>query len=268
MNTQIALIHRILKLSILAIIIIVVYGCSPTLLFTSEQFPGIKSNSEIPERWRGKWNTQDKNQTFYIGKDSFSIDGLDYKIVSSKLNLGLDSANGRDKLIFQENWCYLALYRDYDSLPEMEGYQVLVGQIDQEESINCWEMTYDYFLKNQLVNQVPLNRFDHIHMTGDGHIQNLETNILYVRIPENMTKKSYHKLIKKLAINTDDYPYYCKEVFDFEFYKKVALSRTPDLILTKNGLIIKRGKNKTEIDFENISKKNKEKLYRKTVLSK
>jgi hypothetical protein len=175
----------------------------------------------------------------------------------------LDSANGRDKLIFENNWCFLALYK-LDSIPDLRGYQVLVGNLDKTGNILCWEMSYDYFLKHRHINGIPAWKFEFKNLNHDGSIKKLERSITYVEIPEGTNKYLYRKVVKQLAINTDK-PYLCGKSFDSNFFRSVAQSRTPDIILTKDRSIIERKINRTEKKYERIAKRNKRRDFLKRI---
>lgn len=248
------------KLTILIIILLSTFGCTPSLLFTDQQFIGVNSEASIPEKWHGKWG-----EKCYIARDSFSIGGLDYKIIQSKMNFGLDSANGKDKLIFQDNWCYLCRYVELDTTTLLSGYQVLVASIDNNGNINCWEMSYDYFLKNRLVNKIPTIKFITTNITKDGNYQKIEPIIVYAEIPNKLNKYKFNRLIDNTSITTEEAPYFCEKSYDFDFFKNIAISRTPDLILTSTKKIVNRKENKNEIKYKKISDKNFKKKYIKLI---
>ena len=153
-----------------------IYGCAPSILFTSEQFPENKSDTHIPEEWRGEWNDNfnfarfglrafDDSLTCYIRKDSMNIAGIEYKIVQSNLNLKeSDSQNSfvsrvdsLDKLVFQDDWCFFSIHTKNTSIPS--GYRVFVGNIDKNGDIRFWDMNYTYFLKKKLVNKIPVLKY-------------------------------------------------------------------------------------------------------------
>ena len=251
------------KSTIIIVILLSTFGCSPSLLFTEQQFIGVNSDASIPEKWHGKWS-----EKCYIARDSFSIDRLDYKIIQSKMNFGLDSSNGKgkDKLIFKDNWCYLCRYVELDSTTSLSGYQVLVANIDTKGNINCWEMSYDYFLKNRFVNKIPIIKFITTNITKDGNYQKIEPRIVYAEIPNKLNKHEFNRLIKNTSIATIEAPYFCGESYDFDFYKNIAISRTPDFILTSTKKIVERKENKNEIKYKKISEKNLKKKYIKLVI--
>ncbi len=254
--------HQMQKITISIAIIISFCSCKPSLLFKKEQFIGTYSDYSIPEKWHGKWLSVDDNEDSYIAKDSFSINGLNYKIEKSKLNFGIDSTNGRDKLIFKDNWCFLSRYVEIDSMQSLCGFQILIGNIDIQGNIKCWEMSYDYFLKNRLVNEIPTYKLSYSNISKDGIYQKIEpSTIVYATIPEKLNKYSYNRLIKKLTLASDVAPFYCNETYDLEFFKNIAMSRTPDLILTKDKKIVNRKDNKNEIKYKKIADKNFRKKY-------
>ncbi len=253
------------KLTIFIVILLSAFGCTPSLLFTEQQFIGVNSDASIPEKWLGEWSADEDDEKCYITRDSFSIGGLDYKIIKSKMNFGLDSANGKDKLIFQDNWCYFCRYVTLDSSSSLSGYQVLVASIDNKATINCWEMSYDYFLKNRFVNKIPTIKFITTSIIKDGKYQTIEPRIVYAEIPDKFNKYEFNRLIKSTSIVTKEEPYFCDKSYDFDFFKNIAISRTPDLILTSTKKIVKRKENKNEIKYKKISDKNLKKKYVKLV---
>ena len=199
------------KSIIFFVILLSTIGCSPSLLFTEQQFIGVNSDASIPERWHGKWSEEVDGEECYIARDSFSIGGLDYKIIQSKMDLGLDLAYGKDKLIFKDDWCYLCRYVELDSTISLSGYQVLVANIDTKGNINCWEMSYDYFLKNQFVNKIPMIKFITTNITEDGSYQKIEPRFVYFEIPNQLNKHEFNRLIKNTSIATNEAPYFCQE---------------------------------------------------------
>jgi hypothetical protein len=251
------------KLIVLIVVVIAVSGCAPSLLFTEQQFYGVFSDSLIPQKWHGEWE-----DNTYITRDSFSIDGLDYKVIKSKMNFGLDSAKDNDKLIFQDNWCYLCRYVELDSSAELFGYQILVANIDNLGNIKCWEMSYDYFLKNRLVSRIPTWKFINTDITNDGYYKKIVPTIVYAEVSsfEGINKFEFNRLIKKSAIITNGTPYFCNKTYDFDFFKNVASSRKPDIILTKDKKKIKRKRNKNEIRYAKIGEKNLTKKYMKHII--
>lgn len=263
------------KSIIFFIILLITFGCAPSLLFTEQQFNGVVSDASIPEKWHGEWFEEDANNNHWIARDSFSIGGLDYKIIQSQMDFGLDSLNGTDKLIFKDNWCYLSRYIDNakDSTTSFfSGYQVLVASIDSKDNINCWEMTYDYFLKNRYVNQIPTIKFFTTNIASDGVSQQIEPRIVYAEIPRELNKHEYNRLIKKTSIITDasmlpfnSEPYFCYESYDLDFFKNIAMSRTPDIILTNTKKVVRRKLNNNERKYRKISEKNFKKKYFKFV---
>ena len=253
------------KLSILIIVLFSTFGCTPSILFTDPQFIGVNSEASIPEKWHGKWSEDLDGQKCYIARDSFSIGGLDYKINRSKMDFGLDSINGKDKLIFQDSWCYLSRYIELDSNKSISGYQILVANIDNKGNIYCWEMSYDYFLKNRLVNEIPTIKFTTTNKTEDGNYKKIEPIIVYAEIPNELKKHEFNRLIKNTSIATTEAPYLCGKSYDFDFFKNIANSRTPDLILTNTGKIVNRKENKNEIRYKKISERNILKKYIKLV---
>lgn len=264
MKTNLTTSYQMLKIATSVVLIISFCSCKPSLLFKKEQFIGTYSDNSIPEKWQGNWLSDDEKGNCFISIDSFSIDGLNYKIEKSKLNLGIDTTNGRDKLIFQENWCFISRYVEIDSMQSLCGFQILIGNIDKEDNINCWEMSYDYFLKNRLVNEIPTYKLGYSNISKDGRYQKIEpTNVIYATVPEKMNKYSYNRLINKLLLATELAPYYSNETYNFDFFKKIAMLKTPDLILTKNKKVIYRKDNKNEIKYNKIADKNYKKEYLK-----
>ena len=253
-----------IKSTILITILLSTLGCTPSLLFTEQQFIGVNSDESIPEKWHGKWSDDENGNTCFIARDSFSIEGLDYKIIKSKMNFGPDSLNGKDKIIFKDDWCYFCRYVELDST-SLSGYQVLIANIDKEGNINCWEMSYDYFLRNQLVNKIPTIKFITTNITSNGIYQKIEPRFVYAEIPEELNKKEFNHLIKHSSIATREAPYFCNKSYDLDFFKNIAISRTPDLILTNTKKIVKRKENKNEIKYKKISNKNLKKNYIKLV---
>jgi len=204
------------KSIILIVIAVSTFGCTPSLLFTNEQFVGSFSDASIPEKWHGQWSDEEHN--CYIAKDSFSIGGLDYKINHSEMNFGRDSADGNDKLIFRDDWCFLAAYNTIDdSLHDFSGYQVLIANLDKEGNINCWEMSYDYFLKHRLVNRIPTIKFVYTNV-GDGGFQKIEEKCVYAELPKELSNHEYKHLIRNTTLCTSNCPFYCDNSYDFDFF--------------------------------------------------
>ena len=269
MNTVTNPISTKFKTIFLLSIILITSGCS-SLLFTKEQFEGTYSDRQIPQKWHGRWTDGEDNSVDYITQDSFSIGGLNYKIIESKMNFGVDTASGSDKLIFQNDLCFLSRYVELNSTTsELSGFQILVANIDIEGNINCWEISYDYFLKNGLVNNIPTYQLINKNIDSAGIYKKIEPQIVYVSIPDKISKSAYSRLIKKVAISvTEGVPYFCDKSYNIDFFKNIAKSREPDIILTKNKNIIKRKKNKNELKFEKISENNLKKKYVKFLISK
>ena len=124
-----------MKILFLLVLIIVLSSChvNSNLLFTHEQFPEIKSNDSIPSDWHGSWDEYDSlHFDAYITKDSLYIDGFNYTINSSKLDMSEDSTDGFDKLIFDKDWCFLEIYEKSDSIPFLSGYRIFVANKDKK----------------------------------------------------------------------------------------------------------------------------------------
>ena len=257
------------KINFLLVLIFIstLFGCSPTLLFTNEQFIDVYSNISIPNKWQGKWQSTDSSLNCLIAHDTISIDGFNYKIKQSNLNLGLDSLNGNDKLIFQDDWCFLSIYKTIDSIPKLSGYQVLIGHIDNDNNILCWEMSYDYFLNQRLIDQIPVLKFENKNLKENSEIKKMKNTFVYIPLPKD-NKKLYKKIVKKinLAPSVNTPPALCDESFDINFYKNVAKSRKPDIILTKQSLMIKRKKNNLEKKYERMTNRNLSRYILKRVI--
>jgi hypothetical protein len=247
--------YSIRKFHLLLFFVLTLVGCSPSLLFTVDQFPEVKSKTTIPNKWHGSWKTSDSVSSCLISHDTISIDGFDYKINLSNLNLGIDSLNGLDKLIFEDDWCFLSFYKTIDSITEISGYQLFIGHIDKKRSILCWQVSYDYFLKHGLIDKIPAVKLEYNNLKNDGSIKKMEPTFTYIDLPKE-NKFLYHRIIHGLAFVPNIYPAICGKSFDFNFYKKFALNRTPDIILTENKLMIKRKKNQIEKKHERILKRN------------
>ena len=59
------------KAIILIVIAVSTFGCTPSLLFTNEQFSGVYSDTSIPEKWHGQWSDEEYKEKCYIAKDTF-----------------------------------------------------------------------------------------------------------------------------------------------------------------------------------------------------
>lgn len=255
---------------ILTILVLSTYGCSPSLLFTNEQFVGYFSDASIPEKWHGQWINEfnEDDQEYYITKDSIYLNGFEYKIIKSNMHFSPDDDNpssGADKIIFKDDWCFLADYNtQVDSLHDFSGYQVLIANFDKEGNINCWEMSYDYFLKHRLVNRIPTLKFVSTNV-GNGEFQKIETKLVYADLPKQLSNHEYKQLIRNTTLCTSNCPFYCDNSYDFDFFKKIASSRTPDLILTASKKVVLRNKNKNERKYDKIADRNWKKKYMKIV---
>jgi hypothetical protein len=252
------------KSTIAFVILLSIFGCTPSLLFTQQQFINVNSDASIPEKWHGKWSDDLNGDICYISRDSFSIGGLDYKINKAKMDFGQDSTFGKDKIIFKDDWCYFCRYVELDTT-SLSGYQVLIANIDNNGNIKCWEMSYDYFLKNRLVNTIPTIKFITTNITSDGDYQKIEPRVVYAEIPEGLNKKEYNHLIKNTAIVTKEVPFFCNNAYDPDYFKQIAISRPPDLILTSEKKVVKRKENKNEIKYEKRANKNLKKKFLKVV---
>ena len=245
------------------------FSCTTTLLFTNEQFPEVASNTSIPSEWQGMWLSADSTSS-YITQDSLYIGGFYYKIIPSNLNLELDSDSlgeldslaGRDKLIFKNDWCFLEVYNKFDSIPSLNGYRILVGNKDKNGNILCWEMSYEYFLKHMLINKIPAIKHEYINLSSENgiDIKKIALGITYIEIPQDqdINKYLYRKIIRKIAFGNELMPFLCDFNFDFDFFKKVAKSRKPDVILTNKKTVTTRGKNRNEKKYEKSSTRNYE----------
>ncbi len=249
------------------------FSCNTTLLFTNEQFPGVASNTSIPQEWQGMWLSADSTSSF-ITQDSLYIGGFFYEIIPSNLNLELDSDSlseldslaGRDKLIFINDWCFLEVYKKFDSIPSLNGYRILVGNKDKNGNILCWEMSYDYFLKHKLISKIPAIKHEYLNLSPENsfNIKKMDVGITYIEIPQSTNKYFYRKIIRKITFGIEILPFLCDFNFDFDFFKKVAKSRKPDVILTNKKSVTTRGKNRNEKKYEKISERN----YKRNLLKR
>lgn len=267
-----------MKLNFIAYICILVisFGCtSQSLLFTKEQFPEKYSETSIPEKWLGEWtpsnyyNTNDPKEikNFYISRDSLFIGGFEYKIDKSEMDLDTLEDSRKDKLIFQDNWCYLFKYIsdsiNSDPKGKRPGYQVFVANYDKKGNIKFWEMSYEYFLKNQLVDEIPIKKLFYNNIFYNSQYKKIDEAIVYVQIPK-LNKHSYKKIINKLPI-VYDVPLLCTSTYDFDFFQKISKYITPDVILKSDHKSVVNTKNKIDEKFKKISQKNLTKQYVKFI---
>jgi len=254
------------KIALLYAFFLVLVGCRPSLLFTKQQFSEVYSETLIPTRWQGDWSDNKEGNNYFIGKDTFYLGDLAYRIIPSKMDLGLDSSYGKDKLIFKDDWCFLSRYVQFDSTALISGYQVLVAHIDKKGSINCWEMGYDYFLKNQYVSKIPVINYVETNITHNGSYKKIDPIIVYADIPNKLNKKQIKRFVKSIPISTGVAPYFCDGFYEIEFFRNVARSQPPDLILTKTKHVIVNPKKRLERKYEKISVKNATKAYQKVLM--
>ena len=237
------------------------FSCTTTLLFTNEQFPEVVSNTSIPSEWQGKWLSADSDPS-YITQDSLDIGGFVYKIIPSNLNLELDSDSlaGRDKIIFENDWCFLEVYNKFDSIPSLNGYRILVGNKDKNGNILCWEMSYDYFLKHKLISKIPAIKLEYLNLGSENsyNIKEIAKGVTYIEITKDINKYFYKKIVRKIAFGNELVPFLFDFNFDFDFFKKVAKSRKPDVILTNKKTVTTSGKNRNEKKYEKSSRRNYE----------
>lgn len=255
-----------MRLLLLLVSLIALSSCNvnSNLLFTYEQFPEIKSNEFIPSDWHGSWDEYDSSYfNAYITKDSLKIDGFEYKINSSKLDITEDSLDDFDKLIIDKDWCFLEIYEKSDSIPFLSGYRIFVAKKDNKGTISCWALNYEYFLKHQLINILPVLKYENVNLTSDGRIQKLQLNSTYIELPEGISIFRYRKILNGLAIDPGK-PLFCSSILDTTFFKKVVLSTEPDYILNSDKTIVKRSKYR----FEKKLYKNSEKNLRSDFIKK
>lgn len=253
------------KLAALIVTLFSIIGCSPTMLFTKEQFVGFNSDLAIPEKWHGRWSYGEEKNKYYISNDTFSIGDLSYKILKPEMKIGDDSTNGKDKLIFKDDWCFLSKHVDLESeWGVWSGYWIFLANFDKNGNINCWEMSYDYFLKNQLIKMIPIVKYRLKNISEKQDYQKIEPNLVYVEIPDEYSKRDVKQLIKHAPITTE-FPYFNEQSYDFDFFKKIALSRTPDIILTNSKNAIRRKMNANEIKFKKIAEKKSKENYIKLI---
>ena len=270
--------------------VIIFLSCtSPSLLFTEEQFSKTYSETSIPEKWFGEWTPSDlynKNESkeiknFYISRDSLLIGEFEYKIDQSKMDLDTLPNSEKDKLIFKDNWCYLFMFiadeyqtqegkvipRDslnIDPKGKRSGYQVFIANYDKTGRIKFWQMTYEYLLKNQLVDEIPIKKLFYNNILNNSVAKKIDEAIVYVQIPKDINKYSYRRIIKNLPI-VFDVPYLCTSSYDFDFFQKIANSKTPDIILKPNHKSVVNTKNNIDKNFKKISRKNLIKQYIKFI---
>jgi len=112
-----------------------------------------------------------------------------------KLN---DTLIDQDKIIFQDDWCFISRFIN-------DGFQICLAKIYIEGNIKCWEVGYDYFLDNQIVNKITT-----IHFTfqdiPDSYNSYQEVNeiIVYAEIDEDIGNLAYKRFIKKATISTSN----------------------------------------------------------------
>jgi len=218
---------------------------NPSILFKKQQFSGINSEFEIPEKWRGSWKNADGlDSSSYISKDSFLIDEFRYKIVDTNMfneNITFSEEDDwkseipKDKIIFQDNWCFLSKYEIVDSAAKCEGYEIFVANIDKKGDIKCWDISYEYFLKHRLINEIPILSFSKETTSNKDNtaIQTLQKNILYVPLFPEFKPAYYRRLVRNLPFTTD-MPSFCVNSYDINFFKKVTKFQKPTVILMKN----------------------------------
>lgn len=249
---------------------LILISCSPSLLFTEDQFPEVKSVTSIPDKWQGKWKTSDSSSNSFISKDSISIGNFRYKIIESNLSKGEDTIF-KDKLIFEDDWCFLSVFHDsICSTPKLYGYQIFIAHIDENQSILCWEMSYDYFLKHKLINKIPAIKYEYKTIQEDEKytIQKMIPSLTYIDLPKD-NLHLYKKIIKNIIYvpNYDLPPAFCDLLFDFNFFKNIVLDRKPDVILDKNNVMKERKKNRYENKIERLAKRNMKRSIIKRIKS-
>ena len=112
-----------------------------------------------------------------------------------KLN---DTLIDQDKIIFQDDWCFISRFIN-------DGFQICLAKIYIEGNIKCWEVGYDYFLDNQIVNKITTIHFT-FHDIPDSYNSYQEVNeiIVYAEIDEDIGNLAYKRFIKKATISTSN----------------------------------------------------------------
>jgi hypothetical protein len=93
------------------------------------------------------------------------------------------------------------IYKTIDSIPKLSGYQVLIGHIDNDNNILCWEMSYDYFLNQRLIDQIPVLKFENKNLKENSEIKKMKNTFVYIPLPKD-NKKLYKKIVKKINYQT------------------------------------------------------------------
>jgi hypothetical protein len=247
-------------------------SCGPTLLFTHSQFDDVKSDISIPSDWQGSWVSD--RDTFYVSNDSISIIFFQYKIDSTKLNFENDSSRGRDKIIFMDDWCFMQVYINPDSLENFGGFWVFVANKNSEGNISCWEMEFEHFIKD--IELLPIMKYEYVNLKSDGRVKIMEPVCRYIQMPNysasNKNKagnRLYTKILKKSIFALDKNPAICNGFYDIEFFKKIALENSPKLVLNKDKTVSFPDKKPTKFikKLGKTHEKNFNKEYKRIIFS-
>lgn len=106
-------------------------------------------------------------------------------------------------------------------------------------------------------------------------VKEIKSDILYFDV-DDIPKRSYRKLLRQATIYPGSYaesfgqitafPFYSYDVFDTDFFKKVAKNRKPDIVLKTDSSVQFRKKNNIEKRLEKRFEINQKREYLKLVL--
>lgn len=241
-------------------------GCQ-TLTFTEEQFDGIPSNSNIPADWLGDWGSGE-DEPFFIHADSIYIRGFGYKFDPEKLDTldgtveytsdeEVEESNRKDKLIFQDNWCFFEVYYP-DSSELLSGYRLMIAKKETNGDISCWDVSYSYMLKNQHITAIPAVRLTYSTPENPSKIPVLEEVYTLIQLPakDKLSKRHYHKIVRQLTISPDMRPLISKGIFGMDFFKEYASKNKADVVLKANRTYTVGTKSRLDKKYERLAQKS------------
>lgn len=249
-------------LFIIALSSILFTSCA-TVMFTTNPDLGEIHHGKIPAEWHGRWKGED-NTFFYISADSVEYGGGPFSYSIS------DSLKG-DFIYFKENYCFILKKH-----PNSTKMSLTMARINETKEIECFNMNYDYFLKNQLITSVYAKQFYYTEDTSNVYglsnpnvrLEQREVNValpttLLPRTENNSAKKDYELILKNKNyrkylrnLNVSNSGFITSYYYDFSFFKKYADECRPDIILHQDKTMEWSGVSRQQKRYERQFKKD------------
>jgi hypothetical protein len=238
----------------------ILFASCVTVVFTTKPDLGERHHGKIPAQWQGYW--EGENNTFFkISADSVQYGGSPFSYSIA------DSLKGQF-IYFKENYCFVVQCDTPNTI-----YTVTMARINSKSEIECFDMDYGYFLKNQLITSVRAKQYFYVDADSTAINAKLLTRNVKIDLPAKSiirTKENSNKLDYELIIKDDTYEKYLRNItlepyssplytsykYDFAFFKQYSSNVKPTLILHENKKMSSNDRSLLEKKYDRLFKKD------------